>query len=635
MNDQTKPAASRIQLESRDAAVASDETRALQRAESLELSGKADEAEAIYRALLQGDFEHVAVLHHLALLLRQRGDLAEAEVLLLRAIAVQPGEPNLHNSLGAVLHAGSRLYDAENCYRAALQLHEGYAEAHYNLGVLLEELERFDEALVEHKRAASLQPGYARALTRIGAILKQQGAAEEALVQLDRAVAASPRFFDAQYYRGWILSELQRHDEAIATLELASSIRPNSFDAVLATANALRDAARHDEALPVYWRALELQPERAATHEDINRLAWSMGRGDLYLRSFAYAKQRLGSVPDLYSLEAAFRLRRDEFAKAEELLWPAQAHAPERGDIQGLLARALAGQGKFEEAYSFFERAIATEPQVMLHRHQMGFTLLRDHQAAQALEVFEQALALDPLNQLLLAGQALAYRELDDSRYQILVDPSRYVRTYDIRLPAGFSDSRAFNRALALELDALHTTRAEPVDQTLRGGTQTTGRLFAVKTPLIQAVREAIGEAVTDYIRDLPIDAAHPMALRKTTDFDFVGSWSCRLKSQGYHTNHVHPMGWISSAYYVRLPDGIDDASLRPGWLKFGESNLALNDRDRPDTFIKPEIGRLVLFPSYYWHGTTPFSDSHDRLGIAFDVTPTSPIGPGSGNVSA
>jgi Putative 2OG-Fe(II) oxygenase len=30
----------------------------------------------------------------------------------------------------------------------------------------------------------------------------------------------------------------------------------------------------------------------------------------------------------------------------------------------------------------------------------------------------------------------------------------------------------------------------------------------------------------------------------------------------------------------------------------------------------------LVLFPSYFWHGTVPFESSADRLTIAFDVVP-------------
>ena len=35
-------------------------------------------------------------------------------------------------------------------------------------------------------------------------------------------------------------------------------------------------------------------------------------------------------------------------------------------------------------------------------------------------------------------------------------------------------------------------------------------------------------------------------------------------------------------------------------------------------------MGKLVLFPSYFWHGTVPFTSENTRLTIAFDVVPGS-----------
>src|SRR6185503_7664650 len=111
-------------------------------------------------------------------------------------------------------------------------------------------------------------------------------------------------------------------------------------EAVLATANTLREAGRTDEALAAYWRALELRPDRLATHEELNRLAWTAARRDLYLRSFAWARERRGPDPELLQLEAAFHMRREGFAAAEKLLREARTLAPGRGDVAGLLARA-------------------------------------------------------------------------------------------------------------------------------------------------------------------------------------------------------------------------------------------------------------------------------------------------------
>ncbi len=99
-----------------------------------------------------------------------------------------------------------------------------------------------------------------------------------------------------------------------------------------------------------------------------------------------------------------------------------------------------------------------------------------------------------------------------------------------------------------------------------------------------------------------------------------AGSWSVQLAPGGFHTNHVHPQGWLSSAYYVELPEGVGAVEGdRAGWLKFGEPGMP-RPVCAPDHFVEPAAGRLVLFPSYLWHGTVPFTTGGRRLTAAFDV---------------
>jgi hypothetical protein len=57
------------------------------------------------------------------------------------------------------------------------------------------------------------------------------------------------------------------------------------------------------------------------------------------------------------------------------------------------------------------------------------------------------------------------------------------------------------------------------------------------------------------------------------------------------------------------------------GWLKFGEPDIDLGLPQHHA--VQPRPGRLVLFPSYFWHGTVPFEDTAPRLTVAFDVRPT------------
>ena len=96
----------------------------------------------------------------------------------------------------------------------------------------------------------------------------------------------------------------------------------------------------------------------------------------------------------------------------------------------------------------------------------------------------------------------------------------------------------------------------------------------------------------------------------------FSGSWSVRLPGAGYHSNHIHPAGWLSSAFYVTLPPAGEG---RAGWLKLGEPQAELGIDLAPFRHVEPRPGRLVLFPSTMWHGTVPF-EAGERMTVAFDV---------------
>lgn len=591
-------------------------------AQAHEESGRFDEAEALYRRLLAMHPGQPLLMARLALVLKARGDLVEAERLLRRAILAAPREAALHNNLGNVLRNAGRFGDAEASYRRAVALNPTYAEAFYNLGAVLEEAARGEEALTAYQQAVALQRDYPAAQVRIAAILIERQEAANAVAQLDAVLAKAPATFEAHYYRGLALARLEQFDAAVASLERAAELRPESQPAWAALANSLKGASRFEQALDAYARLIEIAPNDVAAHDEMSRLAWMAGHKERMFASFAQVRAQRGDDPALLTCEAQLRMQRGNAAAAEPLLRRAIELAPEQADANAMLGLLLSRDGRHQESFASFVQAIRLAPERGTFRNEFGYALLKGQEPKRALEQFERARGLNPADQMALSGVCLSYRALGDSRYHRLVNFDSFVRVYPLRVPAGFADAAAFNVALAEELSALHTTTAEPLEQTLRGGTQTAGLLFERKSRMIQHVREQIAAAVEDYIRAMPADSSHPLLSRKADAFSFTHSWSCKLRSSGYHTNHVHPMGWISSAYYVSLPDELRDQNAREGWLKFGESHLALGDDDRPEHFVQPAVGHLALFPSYFWHGTVPFSSSQDRLTVAFDVLP-------------
>ena len=77
----------------------------------------------------------------------------------------------------------------------------------------------------------------------------------------------------------------------------------------------------------------------------------------------------------------------------------------------------------------------------------------------------------------------------------------------------------------------------------------------------------------------------------------------------------------MSSVYYVDVPAEVADEQAMSGWLKFGEPRYP-SPIMKPERYLQPRAGRLVLFPSYFWHGTNPIHGSQPRTTIAFDALP-------------
>ena len=246
-----------------------------------------------------------------------------------------------------------------------------------------------------------------------------------------------------------------------------------------------------------------------------------------------------------------------------------------------------------------------------------------------ALATLYRALKLEPTNQLAWACLGVCWEKLGDPRWPDLCDYEHFIREYRIEPPACYTGIDDLNSQLALTLDELHALKHHPADQSLRHGTQTVGSLFNRDLPGIVDLVSSLDRAITEYIAylstiDLPLDGlTHPLLGYIGSGYKFAGSWSVRLWSSGYHINHVHPRGWISSAYYVTVPE------MRPasgqdhsGCLSFGQIDM-LGEGCGPKRIIAPAPGNLVLFPSYFWHGTFPFQSEECRLTVAFDAVPT------------
>ncbi|MGE5500839.1 MAG: putative 2OG-Fe(II) oxygenase [Ignavibacteriales bacterium] len=459
------------------------------------------------------------------------------------------------------------------------------------------------------------------ALMAHAAALKALGRHAEALPFNRRAVEQSPNDRIAWYNLAATLGDLASPQEAEEAGRRAISLGLDAPEVWLVLARALQLQNRFEDAEAAFREAVARRPNYADALRDLAQLIW-MRTADLSaaLQPVDAAIASNPADPNLHHLRAVVQQFAGEPKAALESLARGLALAP--ADIRLLIAAShiAAELRDADAALTFARRASDAAPGARAVEEALCLANLAVGDAAAAGEGAARLRAADPFNQFAIAMQATAWRLTDDPRAHELYDYAAFVRPYRIETPEGWPDLAAFLADLKRSLDALHQLDTHPLQQSLRHGTQVQS-LHLSPDPAIQAFFRSVDRALTRYMADVG-HGDDPLRARNTGAARVHSAWSVRLRPSGFHVDHFHPEGWLSSAFYVETPDTALDTSDRQGWIKFGQPGVPTRPVLGPEHFVRPEPGLLVLFPSYMWHGTVPFISEESRMTIAFDVVP-------------
>ncbi|MEO8301743.1 MAG: tetratricopeptide repeat protein [Rhizomicrobium sp.] len=581
-------------------------------------SGNAAAAEAAVQPLLvhgiNGD-----LLPLMAAIRLQQSRFSEAAPLFEQARLLQPGVGRFAYFHGAALAGMAQFEQAVPAYQAAIKQEPNFADAYLALGLVQRKLGQVQEAQTTYRKLLRLQPENVDGYIALSSALAEAGQFAEAEAPLRRALlhTRDPKRQAAIHNNLAILLENQnRHAEALENLDQTGALAQPGLEQQ--RINNLFQLGRFEECLLLYSQMLEQDPADAQTHRAYNSLLHRLGRKEEYLASYDRAPQ----TRDIVLGKAAMLMLQKRGAEAGEIYNRLLARDPTDNAAAAGLANALMVMGRYAESAKAFEAVINRGlTDTALFGGAAGAALLAgDPQKAEQL--CQAGLLHARYDQTCLALLGTAWRLQDNAWDDDLNRYDSLIRVFDLEPPAGFSSMADFNAELGPYLERLHPPTDAYLEQSLHGGTQTEGNIFGAGHALVERLRPRIEAAVSSFVASLPADDRHPFLSRRAGNLSYAGAWSCMMRGQGFHVNHLHPKGWISSAYYVTVPDETRDADTRNGWLKFGEPSLELPLNNPVRRAVQPVPGRLVLFPSYMWHGTVPLSAASLRTTIAFDVVP-------------
>jgi tetratricopeptide (TPR) repeat protein len=367
-------------------------------------------------------------------------------------------------------------------------------------------------------------------------------------------------------------------------------------------------------AIPLLEHFVERQPQNATAHRYLSELQSEAGAQERSTDSYLAA---IESFPNDRALRLSYwdtLVRSGRHAQALEAMEEAKGLFADDRRFALLKLDIAMQMGSKSLAGQLLDQ-LGDQPDTRLARAQY---LLQLGQVDQAGRHLERLLAAEPDNVTAWAMIELVWRMLADPRHEWLIGSRPLFDVLDLQL------STTELRGIADALRRLHLGRSQPIGQSVRAGTQTSGQLFLRSDPEILKLMGAIEEAVGRFVRGLPaFDARHPVLKFRNSALTYGPSWSVRLTEQGYHAAHFHPGGVWSSACYIAVADP-EDVSDHAGWLELGRPPPELVADVEPLAVLQPKAGRLVLFPSFLFHGTRPFQ-GEERLTVAFDLVPVSP----------
>lgn len=420
----------------------------------------------------------------------KKGDLQEAERLYRVVLQSQPTQPDANHNLGLIVSTESKATAALPLFKTALEampsveqywisyldalLKEGQfnaanavLEQGRKLGLAGEKVDALEAALRQSAPSANSKQ------TKDG---PNAGDAQPSQQQLNKLIAlfrsgkladtetsalALTRKFPAHPLSWKILAAIYgqtgRNSDALSAMQNVVHLSPQDSEARTNLSYLLREAGRFEEAIASCKQAIALKPGSAEAHNDLGMMLQQLGNLEEAVESYRQAIALNNGFADAYSNMAAALLQLGSLEEAESSCRKVIELEPDVAFGHCDLGTVLLELGRSEESETCFRHAITLNPGLARAHYSLGSALRELCRLEDAVLSYRRAIELEP-------GLALAYSYLgvalkDLGRYEEAEESYRRA----IALQPGFVDAR-YNLGTLLFEDKRYSEAAEQFD---------------------------------------------------------------------------------------------------------------------------------------------------------------------------
>ena len=171
-----------------------DLNQKLKKANSIYNEGNLQEAEKLYRSVLENEPSNLAANIHLGEILFKLNKFTEAEVSYKNALKIEPNSIEVLNNLAVTLNTLGKIDEAELYYKNLIKLKPDFPEVLFNLANTQKTLGKIDEAEKNYKKAIKLKRDFKDARCNLGILYKDQNKNEHAIKEFTQILEFDPKY---------------------------------------------------------------------------------------------------------------------------------------------------------------------------------------------------------------------------------------------------------------------------------------------------------------------------------------------------------------------------------------------------------------------------------------------------------
>ena len=369
------------------------------------------ESDAIlnYEQALSNDKDLTEIYTPLGILYYQQGDIAKAEDLLTKALAISPTDAQTQYFLGLIRYSQNRNDDALVAFNKAKTTDPTNADTFHYSGETLVRLSRYREAVEEYKKAIAIKGDHFDAHVGLGSAYFHLDNFAEAVTAYKQAERLRNTNIEVLLNLGDAYREMANFNDAEAKYNLATVFierdknysREEAADiySKIGFVIAKQCEVNLKKALPCRWdvavRALEKASAITNNNVDIANLGWAYynaAKNDIFNKRPEVARQKL--------------------EKAKEALQKAAFSSPKY--IEGPLLNlgmTLTDLGDYAGAVDAFTRVVEKQPKWVFAINELGIAYRKQNNFKEAANQFRRAVDRDE-------KYVFAYYNLAEAEFQ-------------------------------------------------------------------------------------------------------------------------------------------------------------------------------------------------------------------------